>query len=342
MLQSGSYLNRVTNWEQAMNQQHRRFGLLIAPLLVALAVMAVGAAVADAEWEWQLEEKQLSGLGESETISGSGGAFKLATTIGESSVSISCEKVELSSGSIKPEGKGASTLKLSTGCKVVEQPTCKVTEPISFKANTEVITSGTKIFNRYSPIEGKFATMKIEGCKFAGEYAVEGTFAGKIEPEERVSQPIAFSPKIGEEAGTKLTFGGKTATLEGKYELAASGPNVGQKVAPAPLKSDPAVFLTFKGTKAGKFDTMTVTNTILGKENVKFATVQIVGSAGILSIDSDKCSKNEFKPTETCVVTIKFAPTVAGKYTATVLYPWETASGTDHGGRVTAITATGT
>ncbi|HET7445788.1 MAG TPA: hypothetical protein VFJ57_14135 [Solirubrobacterales bacterium] len=325
-----------------MNQRQRRTRLSIAAFLVALTVTAVGAAVAAAEWEWQLEELQLSGLGSSETISGSGGTFKLATTIAGAKVTISCEKAELSSSTITPEGKGASTLKLSTGCKASGPPGCKVTEPISLNSSTEVITSGTQIFNRYSPVESKFATVKIESCAIAGEFPVAGTFAGEIEPGERVSQPLTFSPAIAEQAGTSLTFAGKAATLEGKYEMAASGPSAGQDVAPSPLKADPVVFLDFKGTKVGNSDTLPVTLTVISKENVKFATVQIVGSAGILTKSADTCSGNEFKKDATCTVTIKFAPTAAVKYTATVLYPWETASGKAHGGRATLVTAFGT
>jgi hypothetical protein len=332
-----------TDGSALVTSARRKLKISITVLLLALAVGAIGVPTAAAEWEWQLEEQQLAGLTESETISGPGGTFTLATTIGGVSASVRCEKEELTSSTITPEGKGASTLQLSQGCQVVGKPTCVVTEPINLKSTTEVFTAGTKLYNRYSPAETKFATVKISGCIFSGEYAVEGTFAGEFEAgEERANEPITFSPKIGEEAGTKLTVGGNAATLEGKLEMAASGAYQGQKVAAVPLQSDPMSGPVFPGTKVGKSDTKTITHTVIGKKNVKFGTVQIVGSAGILSIESDTCSKNEFKPTETCKITVKFAPKEAKEYKATVVTPWETADGIDFGLRLHRMNALGT
>jgi hypothetical protein len=184
----------------------------------------------------------------------------------------------------------------------------------------------------------KFATVKIELCARAGEYALEGRFAGEMEHGERVKQPVAFSPRISEEAGTKLTFGAKTATVEGKFEQALAGENSGQRAGEAPLVSDPPVFLVSKNkTKVGNSQRLTITHTVRGKQNVKFGQATIVGSAGVITIFADTCSKNEFAPTESCTTTVQVAPLEAKKYEASLLTPWETKDGTDFGGRANLI-----
>lgn len=321
-----------------------RSTIFLIAAAAALALLGPGTSSA-AEWEWNLESFELIDQTESETISGTGGTFTLATTIGESSVTISCESVELTNATITPEGKGASTVSLS-GCQVVGQPTCTVSGPINLKASTDSLTSSvsSQLFNRYVPAESKFATVKISVCKFAGEYAVEGSFAGEFEGgEERVEEPIAFSPKIGEAAGTSLKFGGKTATVAGSITIAASGAFAGQDVAPTPLDTDPPVSTDFGGVNMGKSKTMSVTHTVLGKkEEVKFGTVQIVGGAGVFSIDKEDCGGKTKKPTETCTITVKFTPAAKVGYMGVVVTPWETMKGDRFGVRSHRLAGTGT
>jgi hypothetical protein len=289
--------------------------------------VAEGEPAALPEWDWQLESRQLVDLAESETLSGSGGAFTLATTIGESSASLKCESSELSSGTIAVGGKGTSTLKLSSGCQVVGQPTCTVAQPISLKAKTEALGSGSHQYNRYSPVESKFATVTISGCKFAGEYAVEGTFAGEFELGERVKEPVAFSEKIGSEAGTSLKFGGKAATLAGGFSIAASGAFAGQVVGPDALKSKPFGPLAFNPTKEKTSASLPITYTVLSKESIKFGTLSIVGGAGVFTPEKEDCSGKTKKQGESCTVTVKFEPTAAQAYGGLVSVPWEYASG---------------
>lgn len=290
--------------------------------------------VTPSEWEWHLEGQELLGQAESETIKGTGGAFTLATTIGESKVSISCESAELTNATIAPGGKGTSTVKLSKGCQVVGQPTCVVAEPINLKASTEPLASASssQLFNRYVPAESKFATVSITVCGFAGEYAVEGSFAGEFEAgEERIEEPIIFSPKLEEEAATSLKFGGKAATLEGEFAIAASGAQAGQKVEPGPILSKPAERPLFpNGVKVGKSETKTLTHLVIGKKGgpgVKFGKVSIVGSAGILSIEKEDCSSAALKPGDTCTITVKFEPKAAIVYKAVVVAPFESEDG---------------
>lgn len=308
-----------------------------------------GEAPAPPEWEWHVEGQQLASVTESETIKGSGGAVTLATTIGESSASISCESAELTSATITPEGKGGSTIALSKGCQVVGQPTCAVAEPISLKANTEPLTSAStsQLFNRYVPAESKFATVKISGCGFAGEYAVEGSFAGEFEAgEERIEEPIIFTPKIEEEAGTSLKFGGKAATLEGKIAIAASGAFAGQKVAASPIATSPRFGPLFgKGVEVGKSETKIITHKVLAKKGapgVKFGTVSIIGSAGVLSIEKEDCSGKTKAPGETCTITVKFAPKAKEVYKASILTPFESPDGKRFSALNTSLEETGT
>lgn len=299
----------------------------------SLVVAEEGAGITPSEWEWHLEGLQLWVQAESETIKGAGGAFTLATTIGETKVSISCESAELTNATITPGGKGASTVKLSKGCQVVGQPTCVVAEPINLKANTDPLTSSTtsQLFNRYMPAESKFATVGISVCGFAGEYAVEGSFAGEFKAgEERVEEPVIFSPKLEEEAGTNLKFGGKAATLEGEFAIAAQGGLGGQKIAPGTVIARPLPPLFPKGVKANTSETKTITYEVLGKKGspgIKYGNLSVVGSAGVLSLEKEDCSGNTKKPTETCTITIKVAPKNAIRYAAEVIGPLESADG---------------
>lgn len=316
-----------------MSRQRRKLKISIVALMIALTIGAIAATAAEGEWEWQLEHQQLSGLTTSEAISGTGGVFTLATTLLGVKTSVSCESMELTSSKVIPEGKGASTLKLSK-CHVVEPAGCTVTEPINLKSNTEIftLTTSTKLFNRYTPSETKFATLKISGCLFAGEYGIEGSFGGEFEGgEERVKEPITFSPKISEESKTNLTVAGKAATLEGKFEMAAAGPFAGKQIGGSPVTSKPANAVSFKKTKKGNSELMTITHTVVANKDVKFKAVTIAGGAGVFSPDKDTCSGNQYKKGESCIITVKFAPTAAVKYEAYETTPWETADGEDFG-----------
>jgi len=311
------------------------FGVLVALTLVVL--FAVSAA---AEYEWQIQEVQL-GAGGSETISGSGGTFTIASKIGETSVSITCEKAELTSSTIKAEGAGAATLKLSSGCKLTGLAFCKVTEPISLKAKTEMIGVGTKIYNQYSPAEGsKFTSVKIEGCAAAGEYALEGKFAGEMQPGERVNQPLAFSSKISEEAKTTLTLGGKAATIAGSLQMALSGAPVGEQVGQSPVVTD-KLQLAFQDKVTKQSEILDTTTTNKTNKEVVFKQAQIIGGAGVFQFDADACSGNTFKTGVSCKVAVKFEPQAVQTYKAQLLIIWETKDGVLFGGSAVGLIGKG-
>jgi len=315
-------------------------GRAVVVCVLAVAAVVFYAVSAAAEYEWQIQEVQL-GSGGSETISGSGGTFTIASKIGETSVSISCEKAELTSSTINAEGTGASSLKLSSGCKLTGIPFCKVTEPISLKAKTEMVGVGTKIYNQYAPAEGsKFASVKIEGCAAAGEYALEGKFAAEMEPGERVNQPLAFSAKISEEAKTTLTFGGKAATIQGTLQVALSGAHAGEQVGESPVASD-KLKLPFQQIVVKQSEKLDVTTTNKTNKEVVFKQAQIIGGAGIFQIDADTCSTNTYKQGISCKITVKFEPQAVQQYQAQLLIPWETKDGVLFGGSMVGLTGKG-
>jgi hypothetical protein len=309
-----------------MGPERSKFKIVGMTILIALTLSLVPAAVAQAEFEWNVEGQPLSVLGGEEEVEGSGGPFSLELESGE--VSFDCEE-QTTSGSITEGGNGVVTLQF-TEC-VTNLPSCKITKPITANTKAEILELNGGTYVVFKPVSGtKFATLVISGCLFAGEYTIEGTVAAEPGGEE-VEYPLTFSRAISEAAETELTLL-ETVYLEGPSELELAGPQKAKKVAAAPISALPITikYPKIKSGETGK-DIATIKN-LHKTANLKYGLAQITGGAGAFSKETDECSNKEKGPGVECNIVVKFAPTKAKEeYGGLLILPWEDATGDPYG-----------
>jgi len=197
-----------------------RFKILLITCMAVLGVTAVSAAAAQASTTWQVGGSTLP-EGKTANIKSSGGPFTLE--VPELPATIRCS-TESNTGTIfnkknaKGELQGFDTATVNfTGCVVVGfEKVCTVTEPITTNTNTELITVGGVIYDKFTSTTGVFTTITIKGasCPLLGSYNVTGNTAGKVGPAA-VKATLEFSKSISSASGTQLLFEGLKAYLTG-------------------------------------------------------------------------------------------------------------------------------
>jgi len=214
-----------------------RFKAIVVCLLGVLAISAFTAGSAWAlESEWWVKNKALSGLSPSEEeISLTDLPVSLAVPSLEAT--IECKKSK-SSGKIIKGGTNEITLSLSE-CKVTTMKTCKVSEPVTLKAKTEMIAANGTLYDKAVPLEKEkpFGNITITGCALPEKNALEGAVAAKPPLDPGTSQVLKFSEAITKTVNTELKeakaaelelkFGTSTAYLTTELSAKLSGKNAG-------------------------------------------------------------------------------------------------------------------
>lgn len=225
-----------------------------AVLASLLVVAAFGAATAQAS-EWSIQGKTLAELKlKEEKISGSGGT----TTFSVPSLSTTIKCLETKHSGKIFEGGGDEIVTTLSKCEVVKVPTCKVTEPVTIEAKTQIIAAAGVHYAVIEALkEGKpLTTISLTGaeCALPLKNEVKGSVAASISLEEVKEEPLKFSEELSTKVNSalkaegkaelKLTYGTKPASLSGEAKLSLSGAHAGelwQDVVPALLckKNEP-------------------------------------------------------------------------------------------------------
>ena len=177
---------------------------------------------------WTIGGKTLAELGlKEETVVSTAAPFSVE--IPKLSFRVECE--EKGSGKIISPSTDEATMELSK-CKVVEPKTCTVSEPIVFKAKTELVKKAGIVYDLLGTKEAELGVLKfLKGgeCPLPAELKFKGTTAGQLGSEEAVKSPLKFSKAIAETAGTSMLAGIQTAFFNGTSNRELSGAVKGAK-----------------------------------------------------------------------------------------------------------------
>jgi hypothetical protein len=204
-----------------------RWALLVLATVLALGALASSEAGA-AKSEWAIEGQTMAELkAKEEAILGTGKSASILVPGLEST--ITCLEGKLS-GKIFEGGTDEFTTSLSK-CEVVKRPTCKVTEPISVKAKTELLQTGGYYYFKLLAASGgsPLATITITGkeCPLPESSKLEGTAVAEVPLEDAVDQSFKFSEEITKKVNESLkaekepeialTFGKQAAKVSGEF-----------------------------------------------------------------------------------------------------------------------------
>lgn len=221
-----------------------------AALILAVATMAFCSQIAVAQaltHDWAIQaEVELEGgkISENETFSefglseesltlSAGKSFKMSVPGLKST--LECKKTEGSGALVKG---GSNSLKAAlSSCKILENESCKVTEPLVFTVKTELVLVGNSLYEKIVPLtEGKaLATLQLTGalCTLPKESAITGAVAAEMPTKALSSQTLkmseALTKKVNEgltkesKAEYKLKFGEQTAFVEAELLAKLAG-----------------------------------------------------------------------------------------------------------------------
>jgi hypothetical protein len=218
-----------------------RLRVLLVSLLAVCAVSAVASASASALPAWTVNGVRQTGGG-TETITSSGGTFKLTAP---GLVTLECT-AETDSGTVTftTPGKDAATITF-TGCKVVGNASCVVTDAVHKVAGSITVSVATElvepvpgsgvIYDVFSPPAGgmTFVEIELSNCgALNGTYKVTGKTCGRVGPQA-VKGKLTFSKANSEACGVTLKLGAVTATLAGESKQEFSGAKKGSEIGAA-------------------------------------------------------------------------------------------------------------
>ncbi|MHB1859588.1 MAG: hypothetical protein ACYCUM_05665 [Solirubrobacteraceae bacterium] len=180
-----------------------RISAATAALAATLLLGVAGVASASAH-EWEINGKAITA---NTAVTASGGPFTLSAPALK--VKIVCAK-EAATGQLELAGKDSASIEF-TECEGKEEAAaCKVAEPISVKANTQLEAVAGVLEDKFTPaVAGPFTEIELEGCAIANFYPVEGTVNGEV---VNATEELNFR----EGAGQNLTLAGAPAVFFGK------------------------------------------------------------------------------------------------------------------------------
>lgn len=214
-------------------------------LIVASALLCVGASAAHAEAEWKIGGKTFAELGikEASVLASASESFVFA--IPWYATEISCTTFAMESGKLLTAGASSGTLTLS-GCSLKGPPfvaeTCKLIEPSSLKIKDKLITHNERAYDLFEAAEAGKALGNVqfkEGteCPLPLSNELKGSFVAETESGQRVKQPFTFSSAVEKLfTSDKLTFGTHPMELKGKATLDLGSPNEGKEWSADPGK----------------------------------------------------------------------------------------------------------
>ncbi len=203
-----------------------RIKLILTSLLVMLTASVVASTSASATpLRWLVNGEEIASGTVEKTTSKGTTTFTLKSVVLTLTAKIECS-TEKDEGTIQNptgEGNGSDTDVVHfTGCTVPEPSGlgCKVSEPITFEATTELKMFSEKLADEYKPKGTKFGEITFSGCSVTElnkSFSVKGTYDGII---LNSTSEFEFIP-----SSSALTLGGEPATLKGKskQELAGGG-----------------------------------------------------------------------------------------------------------------------
>jgi hypothetical protein len=216
-----------------------RFKKVAATLMACMAVCAVGASAAQANWFVNGTEL---GATSHQNVSVSGSGFTLSSTILGQSVVLKATGLECS-GTCTIDGSSFgtnhSTGKLKFTGVTVEKPAhCSVpggsltTNALEDAVEMKTVAGSTNTFDKFFPAGTgtTFVVVTLSGAECIlneAEAPVKGSVYGESNETGKaaVSQPLTFN--TASNSISTLTLGGNTATLTGSASNALSGTNVG-------------------------------------------------------------------------------------------------------------------
>jgi hypothetical protein len=198
-----------------------RMKLIIVSILIVLAASAVASASVSA-LHWRFQGARLP-EGQRLNVMSVGGISIFKTKAHGIKIEKECKK-ELDKGWIENPVGGGNGVDLVTSefeeCEVLKPAGlgCTVKEPIVIKANTELVTIGGAIWDKFTPDPAgePFVVLILENCTGSaavlnGSYNLEGKTNGKV---ENSTSTLKFSATENDE----LTFAGESETFEGEVE----------------------------------------------------------------------------------------------------------------------------
>jgi hypothetical protein len=234
-------------------------------ILVGLAVLSASAASATSasatSLHWFVNGEE-SAASVRTNVTSKGGVFILKTKAHGIKIEIKCNK-ESGSGWIENPVGGGNGIDLLTSefkeCEVIRPSGlgCTVNQPITPKANTELVTIGEAPWDKFTPdpAGGPFVVITIANCTGSasvlnGSYNIEGKTNGKV---ENSTSQLKFSATENDE----LTFAGESTTLEGASELRAEGGGTVGAGPPSTEFKGPS--WSFEGSRLGAGEEKSVT-----------------------------------------------------------------------------------
>jgi hypothetical protein len=231
-----------------MNAQSRStaFGLLLA---IALGVMALASAAAEAKGDWKVEGVNTAAAVEFQTLEDDKRDFTLLTAVGGLTVEILCKQSTDYNGLLfgptpTESGKGLIELAFFFCETIIAGKTSAVCEPkeggILFKLKFLLIKHKNNTYMLFEPDEGSnLASVFFSPlCPLGEAFGITGTFAleGLLE-EESVKHLMAPVP---------------SALLAGQTEEGVTLPNVKMTFGSSSAKIDLSIFFALNGAHAGK------------------------------------------------------------------------------------------
>ena len=314
----------------------------------AFALCTVATDGAYAGPYWTIDNDPL--IGEATLISHTpeSGVERLYASAGR--LNLECRKME-SEGSILGDAGETGDIAIAfSGCEVIDEPLCRVKEPIAMEAqdslaywpgNRERIVSVLEPRNA-----GVFVTITTEGteCAATGSYSIDGGTIGEITPvkesassltvsfkcEKERQIPVEYENERGEIMKDELTFGQVPACLEAEGTVELSGAASDRMLGVAAGRT-PITFHEISTTGP----TVPVGTTLVGKGSnfvIHLGSSEVVCSNGAFegplevvkgSADETAVTKVEFTGPEGPSKT-QCATTFAGKPTASISAntPW--------------------
>ncbi|HXB63556.1 MAG TPA: hypothetical protein VNV42_01650 [Solirubrobacteraceae bacterium] len=193
--------------------------LLLASLVVAVALGAVGAGSASASPVWKFNGTELSGK---ETVVGAATSSKM-TLLG---ITVECQHFLYNAKIFNKSGKGEGEVTelplYECSSNAASCPLEKEVEAKNLPWPGKLTTIGEKEYLLIGEAKGKEVDVNVtfggSSCAVAGVHAVKGTVGGVI---NNSSQTATFDAETIKNTGTGLKVGSSTVEWEGVFTMEA-------------------------------------------------------------------------------------------------------------------------